>query len=172
METGYKVSFGYMIFASILAIILGLVMLFYPGGTMVLMAAAFQVLQIIISIFILAYAISEAIRYFKANRKAHGIIYLLIGAAATLLVWIFNVQIVYLIVSLFLILVGIGEIAGSFSIAAGRYFLLFLGLINIMIGAMIIKYPVVLPLIIAWYVLFWGVSRLFLALEIRRIMHQ
>ena len=88
---------------------------------------------------------------------------------ATLLVWLFNVGFVYLIVSIFFVLVGISEIVGAFHLDYGRYFLLFLGLLNIFIGGLMIKYPEVLPFLIAWYVLFWGLSRLFLALEIRKM---
>jgi uncharacterized membrane protein HdeD (DUF308 family) len=161
-----------MMFGSILAIALGILMLFYPGGTMALMAAAFWVIKLIISVFILSYTISEATRYFSAGRKTNGIVYLAIGIIATILVWLLNVGFVYLIVSIFFVLAGISEIFGAFYLAYGRYFLIFLGLLNILIGAIMIRHPMLLPLLIAWYVLFWGVSRLFLALEIRKMASQ
>lgn len=165
----YRVSIGYMISASILAIILGFVMLVYPGGTAALITAAFWVLQAIISFYILLYTITEAIRSFEAGRKRYGIAYLLCGIVATILVWIFNVSIVYLLISVFFVITGITEIIGSRHFPVGKYFVAFLGFLNIVIGALILKNPIILPLLIAWYVLFWGFSRLFLAMEIRKI---
>jgi hypothetical protein len=34
----------------------------------------------------------------------------------------------------------------------------------------ILMNPIVLPLLIAWYVLFWGISRLFLSFELKRFL--
>lgn len=169
MDTPIKVSSGSMIFASILALILGFAMLLYPGGTMALMDAAFITLQIIVTAFILAYAISEAVRYLKGGKKGAGIAALLLGVAAALLVWFFDVRIVSIVIALFFIVAGLGELFGGMGIPAARYFFVFLGLVNIMMGAVILKYPLALPLLIAWFVLFWGISRLCLALELRRM---
>jgi uncharacterized membrane protein HdeD (DUF308 family) len=41
---------------------------------------------------------------------------------------------------------------------------------NILIGTIMIQYPMILPLLIAWYVLFWGISRLLLAFELKRLV--
>ena len=159
----------HMMFGAILAIIVGFVMLFYPGGTEALIGGAFWIIKLILSIFVLAYTISEATRYFTAGKKGNGILYLLIGLAATALVWYFNVGFLYMIISLFFVLVGISEIFGAFYLDYGKFFMLFLGLLNILIGGLLLKHPVLLPILIAWYVLFWGFSRLFLALEIRKM---
>lgn len=169
MDTPIKVSSGSMIFASILALILGFVMLLYPGGTIVLMGAAFTVLQILVSAFILAYALSETVRYFKGGKKAAGLAVLIVGIAAALLVWLFDVRIVSYIIAAFFIIAGVGELFGGMGIPTARYFFVFLGLVNIMMGALILKYPLALPILIAWFVLFWGISRLCLALELRRV---
>lgn len=169
MENLIKHGTFQMMFGSIIAIILGFIMLFYPGGTMAIMAAAFWVIKLILSAFILSYTISEAMRYFTAGRKGNAFLYLTIGLLATVLVWLFNVGFIYMIVSIFFVMVGISEIVGAFHLDYGRYFLLFLGLLNILVGGLMIKYPELLPLLIAWYVLFWGLSRLFLALEIRKM---
>ncbi len=170
MSTVWRPSFGYMIFASVVAIVLGLVMLWYPGGIMALIAVTFWALQVMISIFILSYTITEAVRYFKAGTVLGGIAYVVMGIAATLLVWFFKVDFVYLIVALFFIISGVGEIIGGFKFNAGKYFFVFLGVMNVMIGTIMLQYPVILPLLIAWYVLFWGISRLFLAYELKRLM--
>ena len=159
---------GYSIFASVIAIILGLIMVLYPGGTMSLMSAALWVLQVIVSIFILAYTISEGLRYINAGSKKTGILYFIIGALATLLVWLFNIEIIIVIIALFFVFAGLSEIIGAFSLTSGRYFMIFLGLINLIVGIMIFRAPSMLPWLIAWYILFWGISRLFLALEMRR----
>ncbi len=158
-----------MMFGAILAIILGVIMLIYPGGTMALIAGAFWIVKLIFSIFVLTYAISEAMRCFTADRKGCGLLYLGLGILATILIWLFNVGFLYLIISLFFVLMGIGEIFGAFYLNYGRYFLIFLGLLNIIIGVVMMKHPMLLPLLIAWYVLFWGISRLFLSLEIRKM---
>ena len=170
MSTVFRPSFGYMIFAAIVTIILGLIMLWYPGGIMALIAVTFWALQVMVSVFILAYTISEAIRYFKAGTVAGGVAYLIIGIAATLLVWFLKVDFVYLIVAIFFIVSGLGDIIGGFKLTAGRYFFIFLGVMNIMIGIIMLEYPVILPLLVAWYVLFWGMSRLLLAFELKRVL--
>ena len=91
------------------------------------------------------------------------------GLHRTILVWLFNVGFLYMIISIFFVVVGISEIFGAFYLDYGRFFLIFLGLINILVGALMLKHPMILPLLLAWYVLFWGISRLFLALEIRKM---
>ena len=158
-----------MIVAALLAIILGFVMLLYPGGTMMLMNVAFIWLQAILTAFILLYAIVEAVSYFKSGKAVGGVLALIVGLAAVLLIWIFNVGIIYVVFALFCILAGLLEVVDAFSFPAARGFLLLLGLINVMIGAIVLKHPVVLPLLIAWYILFWGVSRLLLGVELKRL---
>lgn len=163
-----KTSISYMLFSSVLGIALGLIMLFYPGGTMVLMEAAFTFLQIILTIFIIYYTLSEAIHYFKASHAAAGAFYCIIGAVATALIWLFNVGIIFYVIAFFLILTGIGDIVGGFRLPRGRGLLILLGIINILIAAVILRNPIILPLLIAWYVLFWGISRLILSIELRK----
>ncbi|HPQ82065.1 MAG TPA: hypothetical protein PLZ86_10170, partial [bacterium] len=135
MNGQLKMSSSSTIVAAILAIVLGFVMLLYPGGTMALMGVAFTTLQAILTIFILAYAISEAVGYFRAGRKAAGLFAIIFGLAAVLLVWLFNVGIVYMVFALFCIVAGISEVIGAFTFPAARALLMLLGLINIMIGA-------------------------------------
>lgn len=169
MSTMLRPSFGYMVFASIVGIILGLVMLLYPGGTMALIQAAFWVFQGMLSVIILFYAVSEAIRYFKMGSAGNGVGYLIIGILATALVWFFDVGIIYIVVALFFIVSGIGEAILGARMTMGRYFLILLGIINVLVGVVILKHPVILPLLIAWYILFWGISRLLLAFEFKRL---
>ncbi|MFH1873792.1 MAG: DUF308 domain-containing protein [Pseudomonadota bacterium] len=159
---------GYSVFGSITAIVLGIIMLVYPGGVMTLMNAAFWILQLILSVFILSYTISSALQYFKLKAKTTGVLYLLIGVLATVLVWLFNVEVIIMVIGLFFILSGISDIIAGFHFMVGRYFLAFLGVINIVVGIILIRQPLALAWLLAWYVLFWGVSRLFLALEMRR----
>lgn len=165
-----KTSVGYMMFTAIFGIVLGLVMLFYPGGTMALMSAAFIVFQIILSVFIIYYTLTEAIHYFKTHHLFAGIFYSLIGAVAFVFVWIFDVGVLFYIVAFFLVLTGLADIIGAFRLPAGKGFLILLGIINILIAIIIVRNPVILPLLIAWYVLFWGISRLFLSIELRNLL--
>ena len=169
MENELQHETKQMMFGSILAIIIGFLMLFYPGGVMALIAGAFWVIKLIISVFILSWTISEAIRYFTHGAKKNAFIYLAIGIVATILVWFFNVGFLYMIISIFFVVIGISEIFGAFYLDYGRYFMIFLGLINILVGALMLKHPMLLPLLLAWYILFWGISRLFLALEMRKM---
>ena len=166
-----KASAGYMSFAAIIGIIIGFLMLIFPGGTMKLMATAFTIFQIILSVFILSYAISEGVGYIRHGAKNAGIIYIVIGVLATALVWLFQASIIYYIVAALLIASGLAEVVAGFRVEMGRYFIIFLGVINIAIGFIILRFPVALPLLIAWYVLFWGVSRLLLSMELRRLTH-
>ena len=168
MQNSLKVSTGYMTLTALLGIVLGLVMLFYPGGTMVLMKSAFWVFQLLLSVFILYYAFTEAAHCFRAGRTGTGCMYVLLGALGALFVWLFNVGVVYFILAFFLILTGLMEIIGSFQVEGGSFFLTLLGIINIIVGVLILSNPVILPLLIAWFVLFWGISRLCLSLELRK----
>jgi len=170
MKSALKASVGYMMLSAALGIILGLIMLYYPGGTMTLMQAAFQFFQIILTIFALYYAISEGAHHFKAGRKFGGILYFIIGALTVVLIWLFNVGLIYFIVALFLILMGISDIVAGIRFPTSQYFLVLLGAINIIVGLIILKYPLILPLLIAWYVLFWGISRLLLSIQMRKFL--
>jgi uncharacterized membrane protein HdeD (DUF308 family) len=167
-----KASAGYMSFAAIIGIIVGFLMLIFPGGTMKLMAAAFTIFQIILSIFILAYAISEGVGNIRHGARNSGIIYIIIGVLATALVWLFQSSLIYYVVAACLIMSGVAEVVAGFRVEMGRYFIIFLGVVNVAIGLIILQFPVVLPLLIAWYVLFWGVSRLLLSMELRRLARQ
>lgn len=165
-----KSSIGYMMFSAIVGIVLGLVMLLYPGGTMALMQAAFMIFQIIITIFVVYYSVSEAIRYFKSSKTIAGVFYIIIGIIVTILIWVLNVSLIYYLIAFFLVLTGIGDIFGGMRLPGARFFLIFLGVVNILIAVIILRHPIVLPLLIAWYVLFWGISRLFLSFELRKLM--
>lgn len=159
-----------MIATSILAIILGVVMLLYPGGMLALMAGAFWSVQVVLTFFIFVYVISEIVRNVKVGRPWLVVIPAILGALAIACIWLLDVKFVYVIVAFFFILAGINEIVGSFSAAYAKFSIFLLGAINIMIGAIVLKHAVILPFLIAWYVLFWGISRLMLALELRGLM--
>ena len=169
VKTALGMSAKYFIVTAIGAIIVGLVMLFYPGGTMKLIDAAFIIFQALITIFIIFFTISAAMSSFDNGSKVTGVLSLILGALAVIFVWAFSVNVVYFIVAAFLILSGATEIYAGFRIAVARYFLILLGIVNILVGIIIIRNPVVLPLLIAWYLLFWGVSRLFLGLELKKV---
>ena len=168
MNGVFKASIGNMIFTAIVGIILGIILLVFPLGTTVLMGLTLELAQLFLSVFILYYAISESVQYFKAGKAWAGFAYIGAGILATLFVWIFNVSVIYWFVAFFLILTGIGEIFGAFQVYQGSFFLAVLGVLNIFVGIAIVKYPAILNLIIAWYILFWGISRLALAMELRK----
>lgn len=172
MRNTFKATAGYMTVTALLGIALGLLMIFYPGGTAALMNAAFRVFQFLLSAFILYYAFTESAVYFRVGYTGTGSIFFLLGVLGALLVWLFSVGIIYLIVGLFLILAGLAEIIGSFQVEGGSYFLTLLGLINIIVGILILSNPVMLPFLIAWFVLFWGISRLVFSLELRRLIRE
>jgi uncharacterized membrane protein HdeD (DUF308 family) len=169
MNGVFKASIGNMIFTAIVGIILGIILLVFPLGTTVLMGLTLELAQLFLSVFILYYAISESVQYFKAGKAWAGFAYIGTGILATLFVWIFNVSVIYWFVAFFLILTGVGEIFGAFQVYQGSFFLAVLGVLNIFVGIAIVKYPAILNLIIAWYILFWGISRLALAMELRKI---
>jgi uncharacterized membrane protein HdeD (DUF308 family) len=165
-----KTSVSYMVLSAAIGVIIGLIMLFYPGGTMALMEAAFIIFQLLLTIFIGYYALTEALYYFKTDRILGGVLYALIGILAIIFIWVFNVSLVYFIIAFFLVLTGISDIVGGTKLPGGRHFLIFLGIVNILIAVIILMNPLVLPLLIAWYVLFWGISRLFLSFELKRLL--
>ncbi|MDX1386764.1 MAG: hypothetical protein R3257_04180, partial [bacterium] len=104
-----KTSMGYMLVTSVIGIVLGLVMLFYPGGTMSLMKAGFWVFKIILSVFILYYTVSEAVHFFRAQHNFRAVTYVVIGAIFTALIWVLNVNLIYYAVAVFLGIIGITE---------------------------------------------------------------
>lgn len=169
MNRVLKSTAGYMTCTALLGIVLGIIMILYPGGTMLLISSAFWVFQVLITLFILYYSLSESAHYFRAGSPGHGVLYLLIGILAALFIWLFDVGFLYFIIAFFLIISGLGEIIASSGATGGSLFLAFLGIINILIAVLILTNPIILPLLVAWYVLFWGISRLFLSLELRRI---
>ena len=165
-----KTSVSYMVLSAAIGIIIGLIMLLYPGGTMALMEAAFIIFQLLLTIFIGYYALTEAFYYFKTGRTLGGLLYALIGILAIIFIWLFNVSLVYFIIAFFLVLTGISDIVGGTKLSRGKHFLIFLGIVNILIAVIILMHPIVLPLLIAWYVLFWGISRLFLSFELKKLL--
>lgn len=162
-------SMRQMVFTSIVAIILGTVMLAYPAGTLALVSGAFWSIQLALTIFIIIYAISEVVRNSKAGHPWAIIFPIVFGLLAIGFIWLFDIGFIYFVIACFFILSGFVEIVGSFMTIFGRFFIFLLGIINVMIGAIIIKHPLILPLLIAWYILFWGISRLLLALELQRL---
>lgn len=170
MDDRVMTATGQMIATAVLGIILGALMLFYPGGTVALMASFFLLFKWLLSAFILCWAVSEAAVYFRIRCIMTGIACLLLGALAVVLIWGLGVGILWLVVSGFLFLSGAGGIIGSFRPGRGSFFLTLLGIIDIIVAILVITNPLILPILIAWYVLFWGISRLMLALEIRRLM--
>lgn len=163
-------SMRQMVVASVAAIILGVIMLVYPGGVLALMSGAFWSIQLVLTVFIIIYAISEIVRNSKAGRSWAVFVPIILSVLAIAFIWLLNINFVYFVIAFFFILAGVVEIIGSFSVIYGKFFIFLLGVINIMVGAIIVRHPLILPLLIAWYILFWGVSRLMLALEIHALM--
>lgn len=166
-----KTSTGYMVVTAVVGIVLGLLMLLYPGGTMTLMKTGFRIFQIILSIFVLYFTGNEAVHFFRGGFYGRGGLYVLLGILFIALIWILDVSLIYYAIALFLALIGTTEIVAAFRFPVGKFFLGLLGFIDLMVAVFIILYPVVLALLIAWYVLFWGISRLLLALELRRALN-
>ena len=68
-----KAATGQMIAAAVLGIVLGALMLLYPGGTVVLMQSAFVVFKALLSLFIICWVSSEAAGYFRVRATMTGI---------------------------------------------------------------------------------------------------
>lgn len=170
MNKALKASLGYMSFSAVLTVILGLVMLFYPGGTIILMSGAYWVFQFILTFFILYYTLTETYNYFKADRAGAAFGYLLIGLLAALLVWLTDVRLVYYLAAFFLFLTGLTEIFAGSGEPDNGLLLILLGVVNILFGIMVLSNVFILPLLIAWYIIFWGISRLLFCYQLRRAL--
>jgi len=160
---------NHMLFTSIVAIMVGLVFLSYPGGPVAMVQLAFWALQLIVSIFVLTYTISEAYAAYKTKGISRAVLFLILGVVIAATVWLFDVRLIYVLVALFLLFSGLVEVIGAVQLVNGRFFMALLGVLNIMLAAVMFKYPVILPLLISWYILFWGISRFFLSLELRKV---
>lgn len=167
-----KISANSILLTSILGIILGLVMLFYPGGTMNLMRAGFFIFKIILSLFIGYFFISDAVHGFRTNHLFRSVAVLVIGTLLVVFLWMLDVSLIYFVVAFFLAVMGISEIIAAFVMPVGKLFFALLGILDLLIAIIIVMHPVVLALLIAWYVLFWGISRLFLSLELKKAAAQ
>jgi len=154
-----KRSVKWMFFTAALGMILGLVMLFYPGGTMTLMQTGFRVFQIILTGIVLYFCLTEAVPSFKTGHTARGVAFLLVATIVIGLIWFIKVSLIYYVLAFFLALFGVLEIIGAFQIPQGRFLLALLGIIDLILAVVIIRHPVILAYLIAWYVLFWGFSR-------------
>lgn len=164
-----RTTVGSMVATAVVGIVLGLILLLFPLGTTVLLGLTLELAQVFLSVFILYYAASESAQYFKSSRAWAGIGYAVAGVLAILFVWLFHVSVIYWVVACFLVLAGLGEIVGAFQVYRGSFFLAALGFLNVLVGLAIVRHPGILNLIIAWYILFWGISRLALALELRKL---
>jgi len=110
-----KTYYNHTLFTSIVAMVLGLVFLSYPGGPIELIQLAFWSLQLVISVFVLTYTFSEAYASFRSNSKSRGVLFILLGIVTTGTAWLFDVSVVYMIVALFLLFSGLVEILAASS---------------------------------------------------------
>ncbi|MCX6356829.1 MAG: hypothetical protein NT045_02970 [Candidatus Aureabacteria bacterium] len=170
MDDIRAISLTYMALSALLGIALGVLMLQYPGGTECLMESSLQIFQAVLTVFILCYSLSEATRYIRMGYRWGGGAYILLGIGASVLVWVFTLQMLYIMIAIFLMLAALGEIIGSLRAIGKSYFLTFLGVVNIVIAFYILRYPIIFQYLVAWYVLFWGVSRMFFYFELKRIL--
>lgn len=167
-----KRSTTWMLVTAVLGLLLGLVMLFYPGGTMTLMKAGFRIFQVILTGIVLYFCLSEAIPAFKSGHQGRGAIFSLLGLIAVVLIWIVKVSLIFYVLAFFLAVLGVLELIGAVQVPQGQFFLALLGIVDILVAVIIISYPVILAYLVAWYVLFWGLSRLLLALEFRKALDE
>lgn len=165
-------SVKWMLFTAVLGLILGGVMLFYPGGTMSLMSAGFRIFQAIITGLVLYFCLTEAVPSFREGHTTRGAVFVLLALIAVILIWVIKVSLIYYVLAFFLAVFGLTEIIGAFQIPQGKFFLALLGIIDLLVAVIIVLHPVILAYLVAWYVLFWGLSRLFLALEFRKALHE
>ena len=135
-----------------------------------LMATGFKVFQIIITGLVLYFCLTEAIPSFKEGHISRGAVFVVLALVAVLLIWVLNVSLVYYVLAFFLAVFGVAEIIGAFQVPQAKFFLALLGIIDILVAVIIILNPTILAYLVAWYVLFWGLSRLFLALEFRKVV--
>jgi len=90
-----KTSIPYMLITSILGMALGLVMLLYPGGTLALMKVGFKTFQAILTIFVLYFALANAIHEYKNQNIWRGVFYTLVGVCFTVLIWILKIDFLF-----------------------------------------------------------------------------
>jgi uncharacterized membrane protein HdeD (DUF308 family) len=165
-------SVKWMFVTAVLGLILGLVMLFYPGGTMSLMRTGFRVFQVIISGLVFYFCLTEAVPSFREGNTARGAVFILLAIVAMILIWVLKVSLIYYVLAFFLAVFGLTEIIGAFRAPQSKFFLALLGIIDLLVAVIIVLNPVILAYLVAWYVLFWGLSRLFLALEFRKVLRE
>ncbi len=170
MRTPEKESLNYLLISSLVALGLGVFFILYPPGVTGLIEGGFQVFRLLLSLFFLYYAISEAVQHFRKQQKIAGVLYLIAAAIAITLIWLFDSKIVYLLIALIIAWMGVRHLIGSFIIPEGKFFLILLSMADLMIAFAVILYPMILTIMIAWYVVFWGISRLLLYLEFKKLL--
>jgi uncharacterized membrane protein HdeD (DUF308 family) len=135
------------------------------------MQTSFRIFQAIITGLVLYFCLTEAIPSFREGHTARGVVFVVLALIAVILIWVIKVSLIYYILSFFLGIFGVTELIGAFQVPRGKFFLALLGIIDLLVAVIIILHPVILAYLVAWYVLFWGLSRLFLALEFRKALH-
>lgn len=170
MRAPEKESLNYLLVSAVVALALGVFFALYPQGATGLIEGGFHVFRVLLTLFFLYYAISEAVQHFQKQQKVPAILYLVAAAAVITFIWLLKSDIVYLIIALVIAWMGIRHLIGSFIIHEGKFFLLLLAMADMMIAIAVIAYPMILALIIAWYVIFWGISRLLLYFEFKKII--
>jgi uncharacterized membrane protein HdeD (DUF308 family) len=116
--------------------------------------------------------LTEAVPSVREGHTARGAVFVLLALVAVILIWVIKVSLIYYVLAFFLAVFGLIELIGAFQIPQGKFFLALLGIIDLLIAVIIVLHPVILAYLVAWYVLFWGLSRLFLALEFRKALHE
>ena len=161
METAFVVrNWGATVLRGLLALVFGIIILAWPAATTLVLIVVFGVFAIVDGIFSFVEAILAASKKEKWGLLlASGLLGLLIGIIVLARPGIALLALYYLL-AIWLIASGAVEIAGAFEIdapTAAKVLLVLFGLISIVVGVLLVVYPIHGIETVIWLIGIYGV---------------
>jgi uncharacterized membrane protein HdeD (DUF308 family) len=163
---------GLVLLLGVLSIILGVLVIVYPGATVVTVAIFFAAWLFVSGIFSLITAFSShGDTGSRVLAAVLGVLSIIVGFA--LLRSPFqSVEVLIFVIGVFWVAQGILTFVSAFSRHQGRGWQLFIGVLGIIAGIIVLQYPidsaVTLAIIGGIWIIILGVMQIFAAFEIRR----
>lgn len=158
----------------VIAIVFGVIALFYPGATMLSLVYVFAFYALVDGVF----AIVSSVRAVASHERwgwllFEGIVDILAAAAAIL--WPGLSLLMFIaIVAAWSIVTGLFELAAAFRLdgSHGRGWLIFAGIVSILYGGVLIWAPLTGAVVLTWwlgaYAIVFGVSLMILGFQLRK----
>ncbi len=179
MVAGLGRHWGWVLAFGILTLAVGVVVLVWPGRTLIVVAVLFGIQLVVMGIFrfVSAFAVSDVGGGTRVLYALLGVLSLIIGLYALRHVLI-TLLALALLLGIFWIVSGAIELfnALAHSEVEHRGWLIFTGILSIVAGIVVLAYPgislVTLAIVLSIWLLIYGVMEITIAFRIRRLAHR